>query len=197
MNCVATIYQGTCGGTVLATQNVSFATGSTNTLKEITFNTPANLVSGQNYTLQLSVLPNQMCDEDFLVLIPINVSAKWYQGSALCGGASYVGGSAYNSGCIINILSDYYFQTFINNTTLNNQEFISEHSILIVPNPTNDYIHINGLNQPENFNIYNNEGKIVLEGIIENNKTIDVQSLTHGIYYLKLTNGKRYKFLKN
>lgn len=64
MNCIAKIYDGTCTGTVLATENFSIATGSSLSMYPIIFSNPANIISGQVYTLELSVISGQNCNLD-------------------------------------------------------------------------------------------------------------------------------------
>ena len=66
---------------------------------------------------------------------------------------------------------------------LSNEE-IETPKITIYPNPTENYLFINGLDKEFLFSIYNSEGKLVQKG-----KTIDkvdVSELESGLYTIKL-----------
>ncbi|WP_010134170.1 ubiquitin-like protein [Ochrovirga pacifica] len=67
----------------------------------------------------------------------------------------------------------------------------------LYPNPSNNYIIISGLNKNQNYSIYNTVGVKIKEGIVYNQEKINIQNLSDGVYFLKLTNGKTLKFIKN
>ena len=69
-------------------------------------------------------------------------------------------------------------------------------AIAIYPNPSSDYLKLNNLKDKEDFSIMNNLGQQVKNGTISANENIDIQSLSSGIYYLKLKKGKVFKFVK-
>ncbi|MEO1033556.1 MAG: T9SS type A sorting domain-containing protein [Bacteroidota bacterium] len=61
----------------------------------------------------------------------------------------------------------------------------------IYPNPSNEFIHVLGSIETEkNYTIYNPLGKIVLSGSISERRTINIQNLDHGIYFLKFDHFK-------
>lgn len=70
----------------------------------------------------------------------------------------------------------------------------------IAPNPANDVINISfdGLSKPNDFEIYNTKGQLIMKGGILKNK-INVNTLTKGVYFLKINlNGKQFtkEFIK-
>ncbi|MGY6649588.1 T9SS type A sorting domain-containing protein [Wenyingzhuangia sp. IMCC45574] len=58
------------------------------------------------------------------------------------------------------------------------------------------YFKVSGLTKSQGFSIYNFMGQEVKKGIIHNNKEIDIQNLSSGIYVLKLENGIKFKLMK-
>jgi hypothetical protein len=83
----------------------------------------------------------------------------------------------------------------INNSTLSTNDFTLR-TVKVLPNPSSDFIEITGLIAIETYEIYNTLGQEVKKGIVLENKIIDIQSLTNGIYFLKLENKKTIKFIK-
>lgn len=85
---------------------------------------------------------------------------------------------------------------------LQNTEFIISLAPKIYPNPTNKMMYIQNI-QAEKYEIYNAEGKIVSEQILNANElyqTIDVANLPKGIYVLRLKQKDKNtstKFVKN
>jgi hypothetical protein len=119
MNCVATLYNGTCAGAVLTTENFSIPTGSSLSMYPINFSNPASIFSGQTYTLGLSVVSGQNC-----ALNPMSmpgmpgmsafnpVRGRWFVENAGDCGGEYAGGTAYVSGCVV-FPYDFYIQTYV------------------------------------------------------------------------------------
>ena len=80
----------------------------------------------------------------------------------------------------------------------NVSEIESENEIEVYPNPAGDEININ-LSEKNNFHveILNTLGEILL--VKENKNTIDVSSLSQGMYFLRLINTDKFylqKFVK-
>jgi type IX secretion system substrate protein len=69
--------------------------------------------------------------------------------------------------------------------------------VRIFPNPANSFIKIDG-NLPYNseYIVFNSIGKILLSGKTTESKSIDIQDLPIGIYYLRIEN-EVYSFIKN
>jgi hypothetical protein len=60
--------------------------------------------------------------------------------------------------------------------------------VRVYPNPTSDYIHIEGLETGTSIELYDLSGKLVKnEKLKNNNAVLDVQSLPAGLYTLKIT----------
>jgi hypothetical protein len=86
----------------------------------------------------------------------------------------------------------------VNNIKVNN-------SFIIFPNPTSDKLYITSkYNQTGNFEIivYSIEGKVIKQKQIKDfttSQVIDVNDLSTGVYYLKISNQQSqytYKFIK-
>ena len=61
----------------------------------------------------------------------------------------------------------------------------SNNPLRVYPNPTTGQLTIGGDLTVDNYSIYNVVGQIVMQGTLKNN-TINIESLTNGIYYLKI-----------
>lgn len=76
----------------------------------------------------------------------------------------------------------------------------TQSSFVIYPNPSSDFIHINGAENSQ-FKITDIQGKLVGMGhSTSSQKTLDIQSLKPGIYILSLSNQNStssFKFIKN
>jgi hypothetical protein len=64
------------------------------------------------------------------------------------------------------------------------------------PNPTSEYINIDGLTTAQSYIISNVLGENVQSGEISPNENINVKTLKSGVYFVKLANGVTLKFLK-
>jgi hypothetical protein len=80
---------------------------------------------------------------------------------------------------------------------INNLETVTTTSLKVYPNPAASELYIE-LASPEtvDYAIYNNVGQAVLQGKLQGDSTINVQSLAGGIYYLRIQ-GKTVKVIKN
>jgi hypothetical protein len=65
----------------------------------------------------------------------------------------------------------------------------------IVNQPTIGSIKIFGLTKPTKMEIYNSIGAKVIHGVYQDK--IDINSLSKGIYFLKINDSESYKFIKN
>ena len=82
-------------------------------------------------------------------------------------------------------------------STLSTDNYVSDYKkISAYPNPTSDYINFLGLNEKEEFTIFNLTGKRVLKGELQENERIDIRTLTSGIYLLKTEKGRTLKIIK-
>ena len=71
-----------------------------------------------------------------------------------------------------------------------------ESKISIFPNPVSKIIHINSIDAKA-YTIFNIVGSRQKEGVINTNKSIPIEDLKSGVYFLKLDNHKLLKFIKN
>ena len=83
---------------------------------------------------------------------------------------------------------------------MGNETFINQ-LFIIYPNPVKDSLTIdcgninNIANQP--YNITDALGKVILKGKLnEGDNSINVEQLSKGIYYLKVSDNKASKFIK-
>jgi uncharacterized repeat protein (TIGR01451 family) len=68
--------------------------------------------------------------------------------------------------------------------------------IKVVPNPANQIIYIiSKNNQNQTATIYDAVGKVVLKSVLNSNQSIDISSLSKGIYFVEVA-GQRVKFVK-
>ncbi|PKV63770.1 putative secreted protein (Por secretion system target) [Polaribacter sp. Hel1_33_96] len=75
----------------------------------------------------------------------------------------------------------------------------SEYTLVtLYPNPTKDFLFINGIENPVNINIYNLLGKEVMSAMTSNK--VAVKSLPNGVYLIRIKDGLKEtikKFIKN
>lgn len=120
-----------------------------------------------------------------------NVSPLIYSHSAAVNARNYlintkgwaISGDTYNSNCA---------------SALSTSENKLDENISIYPNPVADNIYIKNLSKAEGFTIYENTGRIVLQGSVSEGK-IDTKTLNKGNYILQLKTKSKtitFKFIK-
>lgn len=72
----------------------------------------------------------------------------------------------------------------VQDTTLSRNEFSINKGIAVYPNPTNDWINIKSNSQIKNIEIWNIQGRKILN--FENTNLIDVSNLQSGIYITRI-----------
>ena len=72
----------------------------------------------------------------------------------------------------------------------------TDQKIKLFPNPASDFVTISGIEDNQNYSIFNNLGVEVLRGEGISNDNINIVSLTNGLYFLKLENKNIAKFIK-
>ena len=72
-----------------------------------------------------------------------------------------------------------------------------DNKIKVFPIPSRDYIQILGINKKEQYSIYNIYGLKTSTGYIGEDHSINIRSLSNGLYFLKFENETTIKFLKN
>lgn len=69
-------------------------------------------------------------------------------------------------------------------------------AVKVYPNPSKDFIALEGIGVNRDFIIYNMSGQIMQRGIISQGERINVQSLTKGLYFIRLEESNLWKFVK-
>ena len=75
-----------------------------------------------------------------------------------------------------------------------------QNNLIVYPNPATTEIHVKlNSREPENYAIYNTAGQTVLHGRLQEETTINVESLSKGIYYINLDGEEKttVSFIKN
>ena len=76
----------------------------------------------------------------------------------------------------------------MNILSVSKKEFLLQKTtIKLYPNPSKDYIQINGLTKKSYYFIYNTAGEIVDEGAVVDHQKINIKNLPSGMYYLNIT----------
>ena len=103
----------------------------------------------------------------------------------------------YSSSQDLEIVELYYDDLDYSISTLSLNDINTKTKIIIFPNPSKDFIQITGLNKIENYRIYNTIGAEMKNGIISDNKKIEIKNFSNGLYFMKFDNGYTLKFMKN
>jgi len=75
-------------------------------------------------------------------------------------------------------------------------DIITSSSLVIYPNPATAEIHVKfDSKEPADYVMYNNTGQTVMSGKLKDDSTIEIQSLSAGIYFLRVA-GKTVKVVK-
>lgn len=67
--------------------------------------------------------------------------------------------------------------------------------VKIYPNPVKNSLSVSGITKDQQYEIYSMDGKMIKTGTYSSGKTIDVNTLTKGVYLLKIEN-QNLKFIK-
>ncbi len=67
--------------------------------------------------------------------------------------------------------------------------------VYVYPNPSNEFIQIAGITGSVNYKIFNIKGAKILEGKYFEGNQIDIHKLPKNMYFLKLNNGVKMKFI--
>ncbi len=85
---------------------------------------------------------------------------------------------------------------FTANGILSTNQLFLNNTISLYPNPSSEFIQINGLTKTKNYTIFSVLGSEINSGVISDNDKINIQGLTNGLYFLKFENGNTLKFIK-
>lgn len=67
--------------------------------------------------------------------------------------------------------------------------------VKVYPNPVKNSLSVSGITKDQQYEIYSMDGKMIKTGTYSSGKTIDVNTLTKGVYFLKVSN-QNLKFIK-
>lgn len=188
INCVANIRSATCDGQILATENFSIPTNTALGMYEINFSTPATIVAGEVYTLELSVLPNQICQMNMMMTLKANVSWVVVSGSS-CN--EYSGGTAYES--CNPYPGDFLFQTYVLTSTTGTDTRIECKSYEWIDGNT-----YTSSNDTATFNIINGAvsgGDSIVTLNLTINNVSDLSTTTSGVSISANNIGATYQWL--
>jgi len=98
-------------------------------------------------------------------------------------------------------LSDYNIQKestlILTLTSLTIDDLSYGKHIFLYPNPSSKNIFISELKDECKYIIYNTIGQKIKIGMVSNDKKINIENLTNGIYIIQLENMKNFRFIKN
>ena len=101
-----------------------------------------------------------------------------------------------------NIYFDYNFPIETNTTsttfqTLSNEEFPTDYSVVIAPNPTKNSINVNCNSNIQSIQLFDVQGRVLMTQLANNSQsTVDVSNYTNGIYFVKVLTGEGNKVEK-
>ncbi|TPV32411.1 T9SS type A sorting domain-containing protein [Paucihalobacter ruber] len=73
----------------------------------------------------------------------------------------------------------------------------NQNKVSFYPNPVTDYLFIEGISNNETFKLYNQLGQLIIQTKIDNLATINLSTLSPGIYFVELSgNSKPFKLIK-
>jgi len=75
-------------------------------------------------------------------------------------------------------------------------DFETNGSIKLFPNPSRDFVEVSGLTGEMNYKIFSILGVNVAHGIISNNTTIDIKDLDSGVYFVNLGKSHSLRLIK-
>lgn len=106
----------------------------------------------------------------------------------------YPGGSSFQDN--VEYSGDWDFTVSILSSTLSLDNLNVNENIKLFPNPSSEFVQISGLRELVNYKIYNVVGAEVKQGVITNDKQIDIKHFINGLYFLKFDNGYTINFIK-
>jgi DNA-binding beta-propeller fold protein YncE len=80
--------------------------------------------------------------------------------------------------------------------SLSTEENMQNPKLKLIPNPSHNFIQLQGLQETLNYGIYTITGQLITNGVIGYNEKIAIHHLSNGLYFLKLGNDTTLKFVK-
>ncbi len=122
-------------------------------------------------------------------------SLPFYIGSAI-GPSGYIMGSIDDVGIWNRVLTPAEINQLYTNV-LSTNEVNTRVTGSIAPNPASDFIKVSlPLKGTKPYKVSDMNGRLVLQGNISNDKTINVTELTKGEYFIEIEGAKNLKFIK-
>jgi hypothetical protein len=72
----------------------------------------------------------------------------------------------------------------------------NETEFIIYPNPVNNTLYINCGDAEYNYEMFNGMGQVVASGNAQGTEQINVNNMTKGVYFLRLTSGTQVQMEK-
>jgi len=88
----------------------------------------------------------------------------------------------------------FSYERSTNNLSTN--DFQSAPDLKLYPNPSKNYVSIDGLTGPTKFKLYTILGTVIKSGTIQSGEELNLRDLSDGAYFFKLQNGTTLKFIK-
>ena len=179
---ILNVYDGTgISGTQLSSDTVMVNGTSFNVntpfWNAFALSSPPNLVAGQIYTWQFIPIQGGGLPDPYL--IQINIPDV------------YAGGVSYNFGTG----GDIAFETHVD-PTLGIYSTGMNNECDVYPNPANNLLTIKFVSENSDYFLLDESGRIVLTGKFDGAKTIHIEELATGIYFLKTENSHVTKIVK-
>ena len=102
---------------------------------------------------------------------------------------------------VASVQFNYDYQIIQKNSTVTKDTSLlavgnaEKEAVKIYPNPVKNQLTVTGISKSQNFEIYSLDGKLIKSGKYSSIKTIDVNMLPKGIYFLKIES-QNLKFIK-
>ena len=97
--------------------------------------------------------------------------------------------------------SDYGNNLYIDDltvtSTLSSEEIAANNKISLYPNPVSNELTVSSLDNESAFEIYNLQGALIKQGVIQPSETISVKEFDSGVYFIRLETKGSLRFIKN
>ena len=134
-----------------------------------------------NYGYSSLLLPNDYTEDDQIIS---------YFTHMLVSLDSYDGGD--NNNWELDMKADFYYSSY----TINSINKTTKEDLVILPNPTKDFIEIKGDYDKLYISIFDITGKLIKQADIVTSNKIDIRNLKNGIYFIQITDNETTSFTK-
>ena len=134
-----------------------------------------------NYALSSLLLPNDYTSDDEVIS---------YFSHMLINDDIYNGDD--NNNWKADMKADFYYSSY----TINSINKTTKKELIILPNPTKDFIEIKGDYDKLYISIFDITGKLIKQADIVTSNKIDIRNLKNGIYFIQVTDNGTTSFTK-